>query len=123
MTFHTRATHPCPSAVWLRVSARPPELKLWTALPPKGLSESAPRRRPFSLRDSFGLAVGPICCAGRSAPGRRVVVEERYLHIFKLDRIRPAVVADGLAEMQVRWPPGGSIVSCETRRSQRVTLL
>jgi hypothetical protein len=33
-----------------------------------------------------------------------VVVEERYSQIFKLDRIRPAVVADGLAEMQVRWP-------------------
>ncbi|HEY5149187.1 MAG TPA: hypothetical protein VIJ23_05090 [Mycobacterium sp.] len=27
----------------------------------------------------------PICCADRSAPGRRVVVEERYSQIFKLD--------------------------------------
>ena len=30
-----------------------------------------------------------------------MVVEERYLQIFKFDRIRP-VVAAGLAEMQVR---------------------
>ena len=73
--------------------------------PPRVCPNPLPDGAPFSLRDSFGLAVGPICCAGRSAPGRRVVVEERYLQIFKFDRIRPAVVADGLAEMQVRWPP------------------
>ena len=72
--------------------------------PPRVCPNPLPDGAPFSLRDSFGLAVGPICCAGRSAPGRRVVVEERYLQIFKFDRIRPAVVADGLAEMQVRWP-------------------
>ena len=72
--------------------------------PPRVCPNPLPDGAPFSLRDSFGLAVGPICCAGRSAPGRRVVVEERYLQIFKFDRIRPAVVAAGLAEMQVRWP-------------------
>ena len=122
MTFHTRATHPCPSAVWLRVSARPPELKLWTALPPKGPVRIRSQTAPF-LRDTFGLAVGPICCAGRSAPGRLVVVEERYSQIFKLDRIRPAVV------WPTGWPrcrcagPGVPIVFCETRRSWRVTLL
>jgi len=43
------------------------------------------------------------------------VVEDRYSQVFKLDRIRPAVVADGLAELQVRWP-GVPIVFCETRR-------
>ncbi len=44
-----------------------------------------------------------------------MVVEGRYSQIFKLDRIRPAVVADGLAELQVRWP-GVPIVFCESRQ-------
>ena len=50
-----------------------------------------------------------------SLPLGAVVVEDRYSQVFKLDRIRPAVVADGLAELQVRWP-GVPIVFCETRR-------
>jgi len=50
-----------------------------------------------------------------SLPRAAVVVEERYSRVFKLDRIRPAVVADGLAEVQVRWP-GVPIVFCETRQ-------
>jgi len=33
-----------------------------------------------------------------------VVVEDRYSSVFRLDQVRPAVVADGLAECQVRWP-------------------
>jgi hypothetical protein len=49
-----------------------------------------------------------------SLPLSAVVVEDRYSQVFKLDRIRPAVVADGLAELQVRWP-GVPIVFCETR--------
>lgn len=44
-----------------------------------------------------------------------MVVEERYSAIFNLDRIRPAVVADGLAELQVRWP-AVPIVFCDNRR-------
>ena len=48
-------------------------------------------------------------------PRAAVVVEDRYSQIFKLDRIRPAVVADGLAELQVRWP-GVPIVFCENRQ-------
>ncbi len=44
-----------------------------------------------------------------------VVVEERYSSVFKLDRVRPAVVADGLAEAQVRFP-SVPIVFCETRK-------
>ena len=35
--------------------------------------------------------------------------------MFKLDRVRPAVVADGLAEAQVRFPTV-PIVFCETRQ-------
>lgn len=37
-------------------------------------------------------------------PRAAVIVEDRYSQVFKLDRIRPAVVADGLAELQVRFP-------------------
>ena len=48
-------------------------------------------------------------------PRAAVVVEDRYSAIFKLDRVRPALVADGLAELQVRWP-NVPIVFCETRR-------
>jgi ERCC4-type nuclease len=43
-----------------------------------------------------------------------VVVEDRYSQIYKQDRVRPAVVADGLAECQIRWP-NVPIVFCETR--------
>ena len=48
-------------------------------------------------------------------PRAGVVVEDRYSQVFKLDRIRPAVVADGLAELQVRWA-NVPIVFCETRQ-------
>jgi ERCC4-type nuclease len=44
-----------------------------------------------------------------------VVVEDRYSQIFKLDRIGPALVADGIAELQVRWPTI-PIVFAETRQ-------
>lgn len=47
-------------------------------------------------------------------PRAAVVVEDRYSAIFKLDRLRPAMVADGLAELQVRWP-NVPIIFCETR--------
>ncbi|GAA1185069.1 ERCC4 domain-containing protein [Mycolicibacterium alvei] len=48
-------------------------------------------------------------------PRATVVVEDRYSQLFKLDRVRPAVVADGLAELQVRWP-NVPIVFCEARQ-------
>ena len=48
-------------------------------------------------------------------PRAAVVVEDRYSQVFKLDRVRPAVVADGLAELQIRWP-NVPIVFCETRQ-------
>ena len=47
-------------------------------------------------------------------PRSAVVVEDRYSQLFKLDRVRPALVADGLAELQVRWP-NVPLVFCETR--------
>jgi hypothetical protein len=48
-------------------------------------------------------------------PRAAVVVEDRYSQIFALTRVRPAVIADALAEAQVRWP-NVPIVFCETRK-------
>ena len=47
-------------------------------------------------------------------PRAAVVVEDRLSQIYKQGYIRPAAVADGLAESQVRWP-NVPIVFCETR--------
>lgn len=47
-------------------------------------------------------------------PAAAVVVEDRYSSVFKLDRVRPAVVADSLGECQARFP-SVPIVFCETR--------
>ncbi len=47
-------------------------------------------------------------------PRAAVVVEDRYSKVFALDHVRPAVVADGLAELQVRWP-NVPIVFADTR--------
>ena len=55
-------------------------------------------------------ALGELAALPRAA----VVVEDRYSQIYKQDRVRPALVADGLAECQVRWP-NVPIVFCETR--------
>jgi len=49
-----------------------------------------------------------------SQPRAALVVEDRYSAVFKLERVRPAIVADGLAECQVQWP-NVPIVFCETR--------
>jgi hypothetical protein len=50
-----------------------------------------------------------------AVPRAALAVEDRWSSVFKLDRVRPAVVADGLAEAQVRFPTV-PIVFCETRR-------
>lgn len=47
-------------------------------------------------------------------PRAAVVVEDRYSQVFRPGRVRPSLVADGLAECQVRWPEV-AIVFCETR--------
>lgn len=57
------------------------------------------------------FALGELAALPRAA----VVVEDRYSQIFRLDRVRPAQVADGLAELQVRWP-NVPIVYAETRQ-------
>ena len=57
------------------------------------------------------FALGELAAAPRAA----VVVEDRYSQIFALERARPAQVADGLAELQVRWPTI-PIVFCDNRK-------
>lgn len=49
-----------------------------------------------------------------SVPRAALVIEDRWSSVFKLDWVRPSVVADGLAEAQVRFPTV-PIVFCETR--------
>lgn len=63
------------------------------------------------INGTLRYALGELAALPRAA----VVIEVRYSQIFKLDRIRPAVVADGLAELQVRWP-SVSLVFCESRQ-------
>ncbi len=48
-------------------------------------------------------------------PRAALVVEDRYSQLFKLDRVAPATVADGLAELQIRWP-NVPVVFCESRQ-------
>ena len=55
-----------------------------------------------------------LMAALASVPRGALVVEDRYSAVFKLDRVRPAVVAEGLAEAQVRFPTV-PIVFAETR--------
>ena len=50
-----------------------------------------------------------------AVPRAAVVVEERYSQVFKLEHVRPGVVADGIAECQIRFPTV-PIVFCDTRK-------
>ena len=49
-----------------------------------------------------------------AVPNAAVVIEDRYSQVFKLDRVRPATVADGLGEAAARFP-SVPIVFAETR--------
>jgi hypothetical protein len=59
----------------------------------------------------LGFALADLAALPRAA----LVVEDRYSQVFRLEQVRPAVVADGLAEAQTRWP-SVPIVFCETRQ-------
>lgn len=48
-------------------------------------------------------------------PRAAVVVEDHYSQISKLNWVRPVLVADGIAELQVRWP-NVPIAFVETRQ-------
>ena len=63
------------------------------------------------INGKLRYALGDLAALPRAA----VVVEDRYSQVFKLDWVRPAVVADGLAELQIRWP-SVPIVFSETRQ-------
>ncbi|WP_122260984.1 ERCC4 domain-containing protein [Ornithinimicrobium cerasi] len=47
-------------------------------------------------------------------PAAAVVVEDRYSAVFKVEHVRPAVVADALGECHARFPTV-PVVFCETR--------
>jgi len=63
------------------------------------------------INGKLRYALGDLAALPRAA----VVVEDRYSQVFKLDWVRPAVVADGLAELQVRWA-SVPIVYAESRQ-------
>lgn len=63
------------------------------------------------VNGTLRYALGDLAALPRAA----VVVEDRYSQIFKPGRVRPAAVADGLAELQVRWP-GVPILFAESRQ-------
>ncbi|WP_109776067.1 ERCC4 domain-containing protein [Quadrisphaera granulorum] len=56
-------------------------------------------------------ALGELAALPRAA----VVVEEPYSRVFAQEHVRPAVVADGLAELQVAYP-NVPVVFCDTRK-------
>ncbi len=55
-----------------------------------------------------------LLAALSTVPSAAVVVEDRYSAVFKLDRVRPAVIAEGLGEAAARFP-SVPIVFAETR--------
>jgi len=55
-----------------------------------------------------------LMAALSEVPRAAIVVEDRYSGVFKLEWVKPSVVAEGLAEAQVRFPTV-PIVFCETR--------
>lgn len=63
------------------------------------------------ISGKFRYQVADLAALPRAA----VVVEDRYSQMFKLDRVRPAVVADGIAELQIR-SPNVPVIFCETRQ-------
>ena len=69
--------------------------RLAAAVERKSLSDLASSLLNGTLR----YALGELAALPRAA----VVVEDRYSAVFKLDWVRPALVADGLAELQIRW--------------------
>jgi hypothetical protein len=63
------------------------------------------------LSGELRFALGDLAALPRAA----VIVEDRYSSLYKLERVRPAQVADGLAELQVRWP-SVPLVFAESRK-------
>ena len=70
--------------------------KLVAAVERKSLADLTSSLSSGRLR----FALGELATLPRAA----VVVEDRYSAIFAQERVRPALIADSLAELQVRWP-------------------
>jgi ERCC4-type nuclease len=81
--------------------------RIVAAVERKSLDDLAGSIAKGTLRFALGELAG--------LPRAAVVVEDRYSAIFKVKFVRPALVADGLAELQARWP-SVPIVFAETRR-------
>ncbi len=80
--------------------------RLVAAVERKSLADLAASLTSGTLR----YALAELAALPRAA----VVVEDRYSGVFKLTHVRPSVVAEGLAEVQVRFP-SVPIVFTETR--------
>jgi hypothetical protein len=79
------------------------------------IAVSVERKSLVDLSSSLLNGKLRFALAGLSAlPRAAVVVEDRYSKIFALEHVRPSVVADALAEAQLRWP-SVPIVFAETR--------
>lgn len=63
------------------------------------------------VKGTLRFAVTQLATLPRAA----VVVEARYSQIFTLEHVRPSVIADAVAELQVRWP-SIPIVFCDNRK-------
>ena len=72
-----------------------------------------------SLEDLVSTIIGgklwTLLAALTDVPHAALVVDERYSSVFKLDRVRPALIAEQLAEAAVRYP-SVPIVFAETRQ-------
>jgi hypothetical protein len=80
--------------------------RLVAAVERKSLADLATSLTTGKLR----YAIAELATLPRAA----VVVEDRYSQIFTHGQVRPATMADGLAELQIRWPEV-PILFCETR--------
>ncbi len=71
-----------------------------------------------SLDDLVSTLIGgrlrSLMSALADVPNAALVIEDRWSSVFKVERVRPAVIADDLASAQVRYP-NVPIVFCENR--------
>jgi ERCC4 domain len=54
-------------------------------------------------------------------PRAAVIVEERYSQVFAQSQVRPSVIADALAELQVRWPTVAIVFADNRKLAQEWT--
>ncbi|MBA2574501.1 MAG: hypothetical protein H0V02_06895 [Nocardioidaceae bacterium] len=76
--------------------------------------QATTHRAALRAGDHGVMCDSELVASVEQAPSSWKIGIQRYSAVFKLERVRLAVVADGLAEVQVRWP-NVPIVLCETR--------